>query len=235
MTLRNAGQRDDPEHRPDRERLRRAQASSPDLADPNRPVFAINGVQVKIAGFPESKDAAPRGCDTAYVNTWACGPLKPNEMKTFSWSVTAVRAGDYRIAWRVNAGLDGKAKAVAQGGGPAPSGMLRRARSRTRRRRCAWPTTATRSSTGLADLLLVARAALHRYPRVLGEAVVGPVPEAHGEHASAPAAHDLLVRAAVAEARSHAGKASTYASKGSDGRSRSLCPMCEGRPQVDTP
>ena len=98
--------------------------NNPDLADPNRPVFAINGVQVRIAGFPESKDAAPRGCDTAYVNTWACGPLKPNEMKTFRWSVTAVRAGDYRISWRVNAGLDGKAKAVAPGGGPAPRGVF---------------------------------------------------------------------------------------------------------------
>ena len=97
---------------------------NPDLADAERPVFAINGVQVKIAGFPESKDAAPRGCDTAYVDTWACGPLRPNEMKTFRWSVTAVRAGDYRIAWRVNAGLDGKAKAVARGGGPAPRGVF---------------------------------------------------------------------------------------------------------------
>jgi hypothetical protein len=95
-----------------------------DLADPQRPVFAINGVQVKIAGFPESKDAAPRGCDTAYVNTWACGPLRPNEMKTFKWTVTAVKAGNYKIAWRVNAGLDGKAKAVAQGGGPAPRGVF---------------------------------------------------------------------------------------------------------------
>ena len=99
-------------------------SKQPDLADPQRPVFAINGVQVKIAGFPESKDAAPRGCDTAYVNTWACGPLKPNQAKTFRWTVTAVKAGDYRIAWRVNAGLDGKAKAVAQGGGPAPRGVF---------------------------------------------------------------------------------------------------------------
>ena len=96
----------------------------PDLADPNRPVFAINGVQVKIAGFPESKDAAPRGCDTAYVNTWACGPLRPNQVKTFRWSVTAVRAGDYRITWRVNAGLDGKAKATGAGGGPPPRGVF---------------------------------------------------------------------------------------------------------------
>jgi hypothetical protein len=98
--------------------------TDPDLADPNRPFFALNGVQVEIAGFPEAKDAAPRGCDTAYVNTWACGPLGPNEQKTFRWSVTAVQAGDYKVAWRVAAGLDGKAKAVAMGGGPAPRGTF---------------------------------------------------------------------------------------------------------------
>ncbi len=96
----------------------------PDLADPTRPVFAVNGVQVEIAGFPEAKDATPRGCDTAYVNTWACGPLKPDEEKTFRWTVTAVQAGDYSIDWRVAAGLDGKAKAVAAGGGPAPRGQF---------------------------------------------------------------------------------------------------------------
>ncbi len=96
----------------------------PDLADPTRPVFAVNGVQVEIAGFPEAKDATPRGCDTAYVNTWACGPLKPDEEKTFRWTVTAVQAGDYKIDWRVAAGLDGKAKAVAAGGGPAPRGQF---------------------------------------------------------------------------------------------------------------
>ena len=95
-----------------------------DLADPNRPVFALNGVQVEIAGFPEAKDAAPRGCDTAYVNTWACGSLGPGEEKTFRWSVTAVQAGDFSVNWRVAAGLDGKAKAVAAGGGPAPRGSF---------------------------------------------------------------------------------------------------------------
>jgi len=96
----------------------------PDLADPSRPVFALNGVQVEIAGFPEAKDASPRGCDTAYVNTWACGPLKPGRQRTFRWSVTAVQAGDFKIDWRVAAGLDGKAKAVAAGGGPAPRGQF---------------------------------------------------------------------------------------------------------------
>ena len=96
----------------------------PELADPSRPVFAINGVQVEIAGFPEAKDAAPRGCDTAFVNTWACGPLEPGAQRTFRWSVTAVRAGDFEINWRVAAGLDGNAKAVAAGGGPAPRGQF---------------------------------------------------------------------------------------------------------------
>jgi len=98
--------------------------TDPDLADPNRPVFALNGVQVEIAGFPEAKDAAPRGCDTAYVNTWACGPLRPNQQKTFRWSVTAVQAGNFNVRWRVAAGLDGKAKAVAVRGGPAPRGRF---------------------------------------------------------------------------------------------------------------
>jgi hypothetical protein len=99
-------------------------SKNPDLADASRPVFALNGVQVEIAGFPEAKDASPRGCDTAFVNTWACGPLKPNQMRTFRWSVTAVKAGRFTIRWRVNAGLDGKAKAVAMGGGPAPQGVF---------------------------------------------------------------------------------------------------------------
>jgi hypothetical protein len=96
----------------------------PDLADRERPRFAVNGVPVEIAGFPEAKDATPRGCDTAYVNTWACGPLRPDAQTTFRWSVTAVQAGPFKVDWRVAAGLDGKAKAVGAGGGPAPSGSF---------------------------------------------------------------------------------------------------------------
>jgi hypothetical protein len=38
----------------------------PDLADPSRPVFVINGVPKEIGGFPESQEAAPAGCETAY-------------------------------------------------------------------------------------------------------------------------------------------------------------------------
>jgi hypothetical protein len=82
------------------------------LADPSRPVFVINGKPREIGDFAESKDLAPEGGDTAYVNTWALGPLRADQEKTFTWNVTAVRAGSYKIEYEVAAGLDGKAKAV---------------------------------------------------------------------------------------------------------------------------
>jgi hypothetical protein len=97
--------------------------TNPDLADPERPQFVLNGVPRQIGGFPEAKDDTPLGCDTAYVDTWACGPLKPGRTKTFRWSVTAVKAGPYKLSYRVAAGLDGKAKAVVDGGG-APKGTF---------------------------------------------------------------------------------------------------------------
>jgi hypothetical protein len=94
------------------------------LSDPERPRFVVNGVPREIGGFPEAKEATPLGCDTAYLNTWACGPLRPGREKTFEWSVTAVKAGPYEIDWRVGAGLDGKAKAVGPDGGEAPRGSF---------------------------------------------------------------------------------------------------------------
>jgi hypothetical protein len=90
-------------------------STQPDVADPERPQFAVNGVPRKIGGFPEAKTTTPEGCDTAYVNTWACGPLRPGREKSFLWQVTAVRAGPYKISWRVSAGLNGKATAVSSG------------------------------------------------------------------------------------------------------------------------
>jgi hypothetical protein len=89
----------------------------PQLADPERPQFVINGKPQTIGGVPESKQQAPVGCETVYVNTWACGKLKPGAEKLFVWNVTAVQGGPYKISYRVAAGLDGKAKAVTKDGG----------------------------------------------------------------------------------------------------------------------
>jgi hypothetical protein len=91
--------------------------NNPELADPSRPVFVINGKPEAIAGLPEAKEAAPSGGETAFVNTWALGRVKAGAEKTFKWTVTAVRAGPFRISYRVAAGLQGKARAVALGGG----------------------------------------------------------------------------------------------------------------------
>jgi hypothetical protein len=99
-------------------------STEPGLSDPERPQFAVNGIPREIGGFPEAKDATPEGCETAYVNTWACGRLRPGAEKTFVWSVTAVKAGPYDISWRVAAGLAGKAKATGPDGGEAPSGSF---------------------------------------------------------------------------------------------------------------
>jgi hypothetical protein len=60
-------------------------------------------------------DQGPAGGDTAFSNTWALGPLGPRKTKTFKWSVTPAKSGDYRILYRVAAGLDGKAEAVTPG------------------------------------------------------------------------------------------------------------------------
>ncbi|MBN1528993.1 MAG: hypothetical protein JW895_08025 [Thermoleophilaceae bacterium] len=94
-------------------------SEEPDLSDPNRPVFAVNGLPVEIGAQPDAREATPRGCDTAYVNTWACGELAPDAERTLRWTVTAVKTGPYEIDYRVAAGLNGKAKAIVSGGGPA--------------------------------------------------------------------------------------------------------------------
>jgi hypothetical protein len=90
-----------------------------DVADPTRPIFVINGQPKSIGGLPESQEAGPKGGETAYVSTWALGPLGAGKTKTFKWSVTAVRAGNYKLTYRVAGGLNGKAKAVSvQGNNP---------------------------------------------------------------------------------------------------------------------
>ena len=101
--------------------------TDPRLADPNRPVFVLNGQREKIGNAPEATEGGPRGCETsaggtpdapAPHSTWACGPLKPGATRTFRWSVTAVEPGPFKITWSLAGGLNGKAKAVGAGGQP---------------------------------------------------------------------------------------------------------------------
>ena len=79
------------------------------LADPNRPVWIVDG--------------PPRGTQVAYTNTWALDrTLAPGQSATFRWRVMPVVSGTHSIKFRVAAGLDGKAKAqLASGGVPQGS------------------------------------------------------------------------------------------------------------------
>jgi hypothetical protein len=84
-------------------------------ADKNRPNFVVD--TIPGSERPASRQQLdPLERSSAYVNTYTLGPLGANRTATFEWKVTAVRAGDFRLCYRVAAGLDGKAKAVPADG-----------------------------------------------------------------------------------------------------------------------
>jgi hypothetical protein len=71
---------------------------NPADADPQRPLWIVN--------------AGPEAGTTAYVNTWALGPLRAGQERTFTWSVTAVEPGTHTLRYQLAAGLHGNAKAL---------------------------------------------------------------------------------------------------------------------------
>jgi hypothetical protein len=86
-------------------------------ADPQRPQFVVNKIPTATARVNPPLDPAPLERSSAFVDTYPLGPLDAGRTATFRWDVSAVKAGPYKLCWRVNAGLYGKAKAVASGGG----------------------------------------------------------------------------------------------------------------------
>ena len=75
------------------------------LSDPSRPIWIVN--------------VPPFNSESAVTNTWTTGPLRSGGKRTLEWKVSALRAGTYNPRYRVNAGVDGKAKAESFDGGPA--------------------------------------------------------------------------------------------------------------------
>jgi hypothetical protein len=66
----------------------------------------------------QSQDVSTPGSgQTAYVNTWALGPLAPGQTQTFSWLVVAVKPGAHTVRFAVAAGLAGHARAALSSGG----------------------------------------------------------------------------------------------------------------------
>jgi hypothetical protein len=91
-------------------------SKQPGLASTSRPIWIV--------------DKGPYGGDTAYANTWALGALAPHRSRTFSWHVSPTRAGSFGVTYEVAAGLNGRARATAPGGG-VPRGSFRVAVSGT--------------------------------------------------------------------------------------------------------
>jgi hypothetical protein len=83
--------------------------TEPGVADPVRPFWVVN--------------IGPINGTTAYVNTWALGPLAAGAERQFVWSLSATQPGTRTIEYRAGAGLNGKARAVTADGG-VPAGTI---------------------------------------------------------------------------------------------------------------
>lgn len=84
---------------------------SPELAQPDRPVWALAADYPKLNGSSERA-----GAETASPKTFVFGPLKPGATAEAVWKLSAVRTGDYEIHYGVGGGLGGAAKAEASPG-----------------------------------------------------------------------------------------------------------------------
>lgn len=101
----------------------------PSVAAPARPVFVVDrspqefpaederGTEAN-ASLVDREVEVPYGRKTAYVDTYSLGELPPGKRARFRWNVSAVEAGEFRLRYQVNAGLDGNAVAVSEGGEP---------------------------------------------------------------------------------------------------------------------
>jgi hypothetical protein len=92
----------------------------PHLAANKRPVWIVNSAPGPVPTVRVlSEEIYPSGgSETAYVNTWALGPLAPGAHKVFVWKVTPVKAGVHTVYYTVAAGLNGRSRAKLANGKP---------------------------------------------------------------------------------------------------------------------
>jgi hypothetical protein len=88
------------------------------LAQADRPVWVLAETYPRFVGSSE-----PGGASTSNRKTFALGPLKPNETASALWKLSAVKAGDWKIAYRVGAGLGTQVKAETPSG-EVPEGIF---------------------------------------------------------------------------------------------------------------
>ena len=114
------------------------QIASQSQADNNRPNFVVD--TIPGSERPASRQRLdPLERSSAYVNTYTLGKLAPNRTATFEWKVTAVRAGQFRLCYRVAGGPGRQGQGRSRDRQPADDrGVERRRRPRgaaDRRRR----------------------------------------------------------------------------------------------------
>jgi hypothetical protein len=96
----------------------------PQQADPERPIFVINKSPIEFErdrspvnqSLVDREIDPPSGKRTAYVSTYSLGELAPGDTAVFRWNLSAIDPGPYKLSYEVNAGLDGRAKAVDEDG-----------------------------------------------------------------------------------------------------------------------
>ncbi len=78
-----------------------------------RPVWVVERGPGAIAAVPVESEqiSPPGGGQTAYVNTWAFGPLAPGQTRALAWHVVPVKPGSWTVHYSVAPGLSGKSKA----------------------------------------------------------------------------------------------------------------------------
>jgi hypothetical protein len=97
----------------------------PNLASRSRPAWIVSEGPGPSAHPPVETVQVdpPGGAVTATDNVWALGRLPAGATRRFVWQVTPVKPGTHTVAYRVYAGLNGRAQAQLAGGG-APEGRF---------------------------------------------------------------------------------------------------------------
>lgn len=88
------------------------------LSNAQRPVWVLEEGYPKLAGT-----VGRGGAGNANRRTFNFGELPAGETADMIWRVTAVRPGDYEVAFRIAAGVSGEATAV-DAAGDDPTGVL---------------------------------------------------------------------------------------------------------------
>jgi hypothetical protein len=90
----------------------------PGLANGDRPVWVLSATYPRVGN-----STAPGGAETSAPKTYSFGPVKPGKSVEAVWKLNAVRPGKYTLAYEIDAGLDGEAKAKTSSGVP-PGGSF---------------------------------------------------------------------------------------------------------------